>query len=88
MEDQEKKQYKPTKFGIICNRNLVSPIIANYIFLDLKNSGDIEAKIEGYVNFLEEIRLYGISNDKFIEGTYDVSNEDYKKFNEYKEGEL
>lgn len=79
------KKYKPTKLGIICYKSLVPPDIANWIILDLQQAGDIEARIDGYIQFLREARLWGIANDKFIGGAYDVSVEDYKKLEGYKE---
>ncbi len=81
----KKKRLIPTTFGKIVYRSTIDPVTANYIFLSLCNIGDVEAKIEGYIQFLEEARLYGIANDRFVDGSYDVSVEDYKKFDKYKE---
>jgi len=83
--ENKKKRLKATKLGMICYRTLVPPNIANWIILDLGQAGDVEARIEGYIQFLEEARLWGISNEKFIEGTFDVSIEDFKKLEGYKE---
>ncbi|KKN38247.1 hypothetical protein LCGC14_0755550 [marine sediment metagenome] len=82
---EKKKRLIPTKLGMICYRTLVPPDIANWIILDLGQAGDVEARIEGYIQFLEEARLWGIANEKFLGGSHDLSNEDYKKLEKYKE---
>lgn len=79
------KKLKPTELGKICYRSMVPPDIANLIILDLALAGDVECRIDGYIQFLKEARLWGISNDKFIDGAYSISNEEYKQLEKYKE---
>ena len=74
---------KPTEFGKLVYRYGVDPVVATEILVHLQNTGDVEQIISQYKQFLDTLRIWAIKREKLVEGTYEVTVEDYKKIERF-----
>lgn len=77
------KKLKVTEFGKLVYRYGVDPVVANQILIHLQSSGDVECTISQYKEFLDALRIWAIKREKLAEGTYDLSDEDFRKIQRF-----